>query len=460
MSDRSSVGVDPACHLADPAMENFQVENEVPRTKAQSFNTINTLFHESCREVGVLTHQMRQKDGLITDLRARLARYEGASVRQDGEEPVVFGPSKSLIDTLFEEISMLKQELKDTERQAAQQSETSKLEMERLRQQVTALEQETYRLTRQPEHEKDLEIQRLRRALREQDKAQATRTVLCNSLAEEADQLRSQLGTTVRVCQDLLRRIEGKNEPLGSVDSKTHAPQGIKFTDSAAAQQFTALELKLQKENEVLKQRVAYVESLNAKWQKYDSSREEYVKGLCQKLKELNVGLLQQEIGRLNQLLQQKIEECDRLSRELEESKRADRERIDMLEQQVLTYVDDFKSERADRERAQSRIQDLEEKVRQLEQQLRQQDSLDRSSSCRMPWDSGRTHTSTADSEPLMRSSAERQGTSRQGSGSTQGATRAERPSPTQLQCPHCYTQYDDEHTVEYWRHCDECVHF
>lgn len=100
--------------------------------------------------------------------------------------------------------------------------------MERLREQVTALEQEMYRLTRQPEHEKDMEIQRLRRALREQDKAQATRTVLCNSLAEEADQLRSQLGTTVRVCQDLLRRIEGKNEPLGSVDSKTHPPQGRK----------------------------------------------------------------------------------------------------------------------------------------------------------------------------------------------------------------------------------------
>lgn len=127
MSDRSSVGVDPACHRADPAMENVLVETEVPRTKAQSFNTVNTLFHESCREVGVLTHQMRQKDCLIADLRARLAKYEGASMRQDGEEPVVFGPSKSLIDTLFEEISMLKQKLKDTERQAAQQSETSKL---------------------------------------------------------------------------------------------------------------------------------------------------------------------------------------------------------------------------------------------------------------------------------------------------------------------------------------------
>ncbi|XP_048852387.1 TNFAIP3-interacting protein 2 isoform X2 [Brienomyrus brachyistius] len=313
-------------------------------------------------------------------------------------------------------------------------------EMERLRQQVTALEQEMGRLMRQPEHEKDLEIQRLQRALTEQDKAQATRTVLYNSLAEEADQLRSQLGTTVRVCQELLRRMESNNEPIDSADNKTHALQGRKFTDLAAAQQFTPLELKLQEENEVLKQRVVYVQNLNAKWQKYDSSREEYVKGLCQKLKEVssqatlglvppNVGLLQQEIGRLNKQLQQKMDDCDRLSRELVESKRTDRERIQILEQQAVTYEDDFKSERADRERAQSRIQDLQEKISHFEQQLRQQDSLNRSST----WRAG------------------------QGSGSTQGATQAEWSSLTMLQCPHCFSMFDSEHTAEYWRHCDEC---
>lgn len=40
---------------------------------------------------------------------------------------------------------------------------------------------------------------------------------------------------------------------------------------------------------------------------------------------------------------------------------------------QALTYVDDFRSERADRERAQSRIQDLEEEVMRLKLQIRSQ---------------------------------------------------------------------------------------
>lgn len=60
----------------------------------------------------------------------------------------------------------------------------------------------------QPDHEKDQEIQRLRAALQEKDRAQATRAVLCSSLAEEADQLRGQLGATVKVCQELLGRLE------------------------------------------------------------------------------------------------------------------------------------------------------------------------------------------------------------------------------------------------------------
>lgn len=60
----------------------------------------------------------------------------------------------------------------------------------------------------QSDHEKDEEIQRLRSALEEKERSEATRVVLCTSLAEEADQLRSQLGATVKVCQELLARME------------------------------------------------------------------------------------------------------------------------------------------------------------------------------------------------------------------------------------------------------------
>lgn len=91
---------------------------------------------------------------------------------------------------------------------------------------------------------------------------------------------------------------------------------------------------------------------MNSKWQKYDSSREEYVRGLCQKLKESNglassgpnlnqtsaaggTNLFQQEIARLNGLLEEKMMECERLDRESGDNTRRDQERIQVLEQQV-----------------------------------------------------------------------------------------------------------------------------
>lgn len=94
---------------------------------------------------------------------------------------------------------------------------------------------------------------------------------------------------------------------------------------------------------------------MNAKWQKYDASREDYVKGLHQQLKELkgqseppkapptthkHPDRLQKEIARLNRLLEDKIKEHTKLQLEAAEmvhARIADQERIQMLEQQVLT---------------------------------------------------------------------------------------------------------------------------
>lgn len=72
-----------------------------------------------------------------------------------------------------------------------------------------------------PEHEKEHEIQRLRASLAARDREQATRDVLCNSLADEAEQLRGQLGATVRVCEELLGRLEKQKNLSGTVEHKT-----------------------------------------------------------------------------------------------------------------------------------------------------------------------------------------------------------------------------------------------
>lgn len=94
-------------------------------------------------------------------------------------------------------------------------------EMERLTAQIRDKEWELEHIRSQPDHKKDQEIHRLRSALVEKERCEATRTVLCTSLAEEADQLRGQLSSTVKMCQDLLTRLE-----RGKDGEDTTAQQG------------------------------------------------------------------------------------------------------------------------------------------------------------------------------------------------------------------------------------------
>ncbi|XP_036373065.1 TNFAIP3-interacting protein 2 isoform X2 [Megalops cyprinoides] len=460
-------------------MESIVVADEMLKNRLKSINTLNAFCHESRHEIDSLNRQIHMKDSVIADLKARLGRYEGTCLNVEGEEPVVFGPSKSLLENLCKEISNLKQKLKDTETSAAQQSETSKL-IGRLQQEVREKDRELWRIANVPQHQKDQEIRSLRQALSEQERARATGAVLCTSLAEEADQLRGQLGATVRVCQELLRRLERESQGDGAAEHRPPDLQAKEFADSSNTGHVNTLVCKLQEENTALKQRVAYVESLNAQWQKYDSSREEYVKGLCQTLKQFErlagpgVGagpgtgpapasgtLLQQEIARLNRLLEEKMNDCAKLSRELEDSRIKNKERIQTLEQQVLIYTDDFKSERADRERAQSRIQDLQEEVLRLQQKLhKKQDPRDPPVAC---WVHRGNRISAAcpqpePSEPLLGNAADQLAPQRPGGQPGQGAGRIGRCGISDLQCPRCFTAYDEDHTSEYLKHCEECA--
>ncbi|XP_052456903.1 TNFAIP3-interacting protein 2 [Carassius gibelio] len=450
------------------SMDEVKRENEALRAKLRSYSTLNTFYHETQQEISRLNQLVSSKEGIIIDLRARLGNYEKTLV-MEGEEPYFVGPSKSLIESLCKEICKLKQKVKESEVDTAQKLESSKTEIQRLQEKLKEKDQELETIRERPEQEKEREIQRLRSTLAEIDRTQATRAVLCNSLAEEAEQLRAQLGATVQVCQELLGRLEEEKSKTVMTDQRTQANE---TNDSPEVPHLNVIISKLEEENDQLKKRVAYVESLNSKWQKYDSSREDYVRGLCQKLKESNglasagptltqtlapalvagsMPLLQQEIARLNGLLQDKMMECERLSRERDESKRRDRERIQMLEQQVLAYIEDFKSERADRERAQGKILDLQDEVGRLQLQIRTQGVQDTSSSRRLHMGLKKVpHRQTDTAEPLRNSPPETNSKRTISNTAPQGAA--------ELQCPRCLTTYDDEHTAEYLKHWDECA--
>ncbi|XP_066574214.1 TNFAIP3-interacting protein 2 [Amia ocellicauda] len=441
--------------------------------KIQSYTAVNTFYHETCQEVAQLKQQLYHRDNTIADLAARLGRYESTAVSAGAEEPVVFGPSKSLFENLCQEIRKLKQQHKEAQRVAVQQLDASRLEMQTLQQQLREKEQEIQRMMSRPQHEKDLEIMQLRRTVDERDRVQATRVVLCHSLAEEADQLRTQLGTTVGVCQQLMHKLEQRQQFGDSEEAHLRSEPPKECGDASRMAQLEAVICELQEENKSLKHKVAYVESLNAKWQKYDSSREEYVKGLFQKLKQsnpqaglvpvpTNSSLMQQEIRRLNRLLEEKMKDCSSVSKQLEESRKRDSERIQMLEQQVLIYADDFKSERADRERAQSKIQDLQDEILRLQLQIRRQDSRDQAASCRIRLGNLTVmHVETEAADPLQRSSPDPPGPSRPNSQAPQDlalAVRTERRAMTDLQCPRCLTTYNDDQTAEFLKHCTDCA--
>lgn len=90
------------------------------------------------------------------------------------------------------------------------------------------------------------------------------------------------------------------------------------------------------------------VEDLNAKWQRYDASRDEYVRGLHAQLRGLQVPTeterlsaserMKKEIARLNGQLEEKMLACAEAKQELLGARRARDaalERVQVLEQQV-----------------------------------------------------------------------------------------------------------------------------
>ncbi|KAM7419536.1 hypothetical protein PAMA_016582 [Pampus argenteus] len=452
---------------------SINTDNDMVKDKSRSYSTLNTLYHETRQEIELLNKQIYVKDNIIADLKTRLGRYERIYMNVGDNESVVIGPSKSLLESLCKEICKLKKKRNEIEFKASRQTE----EIQRLNVQLREKELELESVRCQPDHEKDQEIQRLWLALEDKERAEATRSVLCTSLEEEANKLRRQLGATVKVCQELLARLEKEKKGEGGgeeVEEMAQQQKAKELTDCSDRTGVNTQICQLQEENQQLKQRVAYVQGLNSQWQKYDSSREDYIRGLCQRLKETtgqglmpglgsaSNGLLHQEISRLNGLLEDKMSECVRLGKEVEDIRRHDQERIQTLEQQVLIYTEDFKSERADRERAQSQIQDLKDQVHQLKQQLHKQganrENREVVPMCRVHIGhriSSRRHKDSA--EHLLRTNAETQQQPVAGAAAPNPGWN-EYPGLSELQCPRCLTKFNDMDAAEYLNHCEECA--
>uniref|UniRef100_A0A8C5LAR6 TNFAIP3-interacting protein 2 n=3 Tax=Jaculus jaculus TaxID=51337 RepID=A0A8C5LAR6_JACJA len=331
-------------------------------------------------------------------------------------------------------------------------------EIERLTEQLKEKEREMQQLVSQPQHEQEKEVILLRRSVAEKERARAASDVLCRSLADETHQLRRTLAATAHMCQHLAKCLDEGQHIQGDVGEKS--PDEPECTSRVASDQ--AIIEKLQEENQLLKQKVTHVEDLNAKWQRYDASRDEYVKGLQSQLRGLQVPhepeLMRKEISRLNRQLEEKINDCTKVKQELVAMRMARDtalERVQMLEQQILAYKDDFTSERADRERAHSRIQELEEKITSLLYQMSQGQDPREPGLCRSKT---AKYLETKVMEFVVPSGW------RPGSGSQKmehpaegGLSCTTQRSQGDLQCPHCLRCFNDEQGEVFLRHVSEC---
>uniref|UniRef100_A0A8D0L9W4 TNFAIP3-interacting protein 2 n=1 Tax=Sphenodon punctatus TaxID=8508 RepID=A0A8D0L9W4_SPHPU len=461
----------------EETLEKLHRENKSLRSKVPRYNTLCTLYNESGQQLRHFHQQLSAKEATIQALRSTLAKAQATHLgaAQEGEQLVE--PANSLVESLVDQLSHLKQQLRDSERISQPRVEALSQEVQRLNQQLQERDGEMQKIISQPQYEKEREILQLQRKLAEKEKVQATSEVLCRSLTDETYQLQRKLASTAEMCQQLAKCLEERKR-----ETPPERSTQLQLPDSDASAQGTIC--KLQEENRTLTQKVIHVEDLNAKWQKYDASREEYVKQLHRQLKELKLQpecqqdavpgqtngelMMQKEILRLNRLLEGKMNEHAVLKQELENVKKAresGNERIQMLEQQVLVYKDDFMSEREDRERAQSKIQELEAEIACLQHQLNsRQEPRDTASNFRVHVSNQQHMYVRTNVEHLQGSSPDQAGVRRGASQSEQVAAAADsensgsdRRGQGELQCPHCMRFFSDEHSEEFLRHVAEC---
>ncbi|XP_072476150.1 TNFAIP3-interacting protein 2 [Notamacropus eugenii] len=469
-----SGGAGPPAEKPEEAVERLQRENRRLREQAPRAAALCGLYHEAVQQLSFLRGQLASRDALVARLRASLAAYESSGPALGP------GPAPSLVDGLVEQVAHLKEQLREQETSARAREEGLGQEVQKLNEQLEEKEKELQRLLREPQHQREREILLLQRSLAEKEKAQATSEVLCRSLTDETHQLRRTLAATAEMCQHLVKCLDEKQRSGGHREEKPALEKSNKLQFPEGDASVHSIICKLQEENRLLKQKVIHVEDLNAKWQRYDASRDEYVKGLHLQLKELKVlpeqglpmspELMQKEIFRLNKLLEEKMTDCLKVKRELEDIKKAkdgDSERIQMLEQQVLVYKDDFTSERADRERAQSKIQELKEKVATLQHQIsRRQESRETKGHYRIHIGQ-KNHTQrleTDAAEALLRT--EPPSTRRPIPQPEHPEIQADRgisgpdlrgQGQGDLHCPHCMRFFHDEEGEEFLRHVSEC---
>ncbi|KAM9027625.1 TNFAIP3-interacting protein 2 isoform 2-T2 [Ara ararauna] len=295
-----------------------------------------------------------------------------------------------------------------------------------------------------------------------------------------------------------LSLVESLLEQLGQ------AREQLRDSERLSAQRVEALSQEVQKLNQQLEEKNGEIQQM-INQPPYEKEREilRLQKSLAEREKaqatsDVLCRSLTDEMHQLQRKLASTAEMCQHLAKCLEEKQRKEKGSSDdqipterpnqlldnetslqalicslqdenrMLKQKVahvLVYKDDFTSERSDRERAQTKIQELQAEIACLQRQLaRRQDSRETNSHFRVHIGNQNHMYVQTNVEHLRGNSPGQTGTRRTSSQSEQasppvdsGDSELEGRAQGELRCPHCMRFFSDELSDEFLKHVAEC---
>lgn len=381
-------------------------------------------FLELQRQIQLLESQLQKKirrsassnsDQETVILNEKISRLQGALLEcqtklADLGHPLNF--SQSLVENsdkklpppgdpdYYNQLSKLGAEHKQTiptKPIMAMTTETCQAELKQMREQLCQ-----HQLMAGSSTDKDAEIARLNRLVSQMQVSTSVKEM----------ELKQKLSQLSALCQDVVSKLS-----QGGAYPTTTSAQMAELLPNMQQQ----LQLGASKDPEAkrLEEELHKVVEMNTKWQKYNEQREAYIKQVQERAKLLEqqvresstvaigasgfnveqasqTGLkkIEEENVKLHETIGNLQQENERLKRENTVVQRenemlrgqivetapgapgassiSDKDTIAVLEQQVEILTEDFRSERSDRERAQSRIAELQQELNVVKRQLQQ----------------------------------------------------------------------------------------
>ncbi|XP_078588552.1 uncharacterized protein LOC144869292 isoform X1 [Branchiostoma floridae x Branchiostoma japonicum] len=302
-------------------------ENKSLKIRLNGVQTLQTLLSEAREEIAGKHQLIRDMETRIADLQAMIAKLGGNSGDKSILQGaiVVPGVSKELVDNLIRENAKLKQMLRgsrensglvddktDTEKQLQMCQEQYHRDMAAKDHEIKKLQE----LLAASDNDKDVEIARLQKALKEARNVDHTRDVLCQSLTEETQTLKTRLAATAQMCNDLALKLDSKERMLSQAQnsmqmSVTGQLGKVSLGEGSSTDAQNRAIRQLEQEVNKLNTQLREVVDMNTRWQAYNDQRENYVITLQGKVSEHSQ--LADKLQRDNGQLQARIEELQNM---------------------------------------------------------------------------------------------------------------------------------------------------